>query len=53
MENDPIKADEVSNTEEGVMGVVTQFFKKARKRKKIFLKTLDRKYLSSYVHVFF
>ena len=32
VENDPIKADEVSNNEEGVMGVVTQFFKQASTR---------------------
>ena len=34
-ENDPIKADEVSNTKEGVMGVVTQFFKQGSKRIKL------------------
>ena len=34
-ENDPIKADEVSNNEKRVMGVVTQFFKQASKRIKL------------------
>ena len=34
-ENDPIKAAEVFNTEEGVMRVVTQFFKQASKRIKL------------------
>ena len=43
VENDPIKADEVSNTEEGVMGVATQFSKQASKQMKLYLKTLDRK----------
>ena len=34
-ENDPIRAKEASNTEEGVLGIVGEFFRQATKKIKL------------------